>query len=217
MRRSPGWPIAARCLSRKAASLPRKEEAPRDHRRARGSQHFARGEAPQGAQEDREAYQWRLLPITAPCHARRQWRPQPREAEAPHEQEPQGHRGREGEGEARQAIRAWRAERCQQQHGQELQQPAPARKLIEPLGQSAPRLQVPMPPSPTRHYPTFATSQQHPPQYTSLQPPVVGQVPRTVHPRVTYSYDEQAVYDEHTREYEDGNYNIHPLPREHRR
>ncbi|KAH8878645.1 hypothetical protein GQ53DRAFT_775580 [Thozetella sp. PMI_491] len=80
---------------------------------------------------------------------------------------------------------------------------------IEPMGHGAPRPTVPMPPSPTRRYSTYTTSQTQPPQFTNLQAPVVGQVPRSVHPTVTYTYDEHTNY----KEREDGNYNIHPLPR----
>ncbi len=86
---------------------------------------------------------------------------------------------------------------------------------VEPMGHGAPRPQVPaarpqvpMPPSPTRRFSAYTTTQQQPPQFTNIQPAAVGQVPRSVHPTVTYSYD-----DRPAREREDGNYNIHPLPR----
>lgn len=81
---------------------------------------------------------------------------------------------------------------------------------IEPMGQSAPRPPVPMPPSPTRQFPAYSTTQQHAPQFTNIAPPVVGKVARSVHPTVTYSYEDQNGYGD--RAFEDGNYNVHPLP-----
>jgi hypothetical protein len=89
---------------------------------------------------------------------------------------------------------------------------------IEPMGPAAQRPQVPMPPSPTRHYSTYSTTPQQAPQFTNMQPPVVTQVPRsapkptTVHPKVTYTYEEPAAFSNR----EDGTYHIHPLPRERR-
>lgn len=92
---------------------------------------------------------------------------------------------------------------------------------IEPMGPPAARPAAPVPPSPTRHFPTYTTSPAYAPQYASVREPVMSSVPRTVkspskhppviHPRVLVQsprYDESPFHPD-----EDGGYFPHPLPR----
>jgi len=80
---------------------------------------------------------------------------------------------------------------------------------VEPLGQSAPRPQVQVPPSPsTRHgqYPPYPSSGYAPATDARYAPSSVPRVP-VVHPQVVVSYSD-TFHDQ-----EDGLYHAHPLPR----
>jgi chromosome segregation ATPase len=62
---------------------------------------------------------------------------------------------------------------------------------VEPLGPPAARPVVAqVPPSPTRHYTNYTTSSQYPPQYASIREPAVSNLPRSIHPAVSYVYEE---------------------------
>ncbi|KAB5582525.1 hypothetical protein GE09DRAFT_1277921 [Coniochaeta sp. 2T2.1] len=97
---------------------------------------------------------------------------------------------------------------------------------IEPMGPAAarPGPSAPIPPSPTRHYPTYTTSPTYAPQYASVREPIMSAVPRSVkssssskhhpaiHPSVlvqTPRYDDSPFHPD-----EDGGYFPHPLPRD---
>lgn len=93
---------------------------------------------------------------------------------------------------------------------------------IEPMGPPAARpAHAPVPPSPTRHFPTYTTSPAYAPQYASVREPVMSSVPRIVksppkhgsaiRPSVLVQsprYDNSPFHPE-----EDGGYFPHPLPR----
>jgi hypothetical protein len=83
---------------------------------------------------------------------------------------------------------------------------------IEPMGQSAPRPQVQVPPSPStaRHsqYPSYPNGGYAPPSDSRYAPSSVPRVP-VVHPQVVVSYSDAF----HNRDEEDGLYHAHPLPR----
>ncbi|OIW27329.1 hypothetical protein CONLIGDRAFT_424740 [Coniochaeta ligniaria NRRL 30616] len=91
---------------------------------------------------------------------------------------------------------------------------------IEPMGPPAARPAAPVPPSPTRHYPTYTTSPAYAPQYASSREPVMSSVPRSVkspskHPAVIHpSVLVQSPYDSPFHPDEDGGYFPHPLPRD---
>jgi len=92
---------------------------------------------------------------------------------------------------------------------------------IEPMGPPAARPTASVPPSPTRHFPTYTTSPTYAPQYANVREPVMSSVPRSVkspskhssaiHPSVLVQspqYHESPFHPD-----EDGGYFPHPLPR----
>lgn len=86
---------------------------------------------------------------------------------------------------------------------------------VEPLGPPMPRPGAQVPPSPTRHYPTYTTAPAYQPQYTNIREPVVSSVPRSVHQSPPAVHPSVLVYDESPfHPDEDGSYFPHPLPRD---
>lgn len=62
---------------------------------------------------------------------------------------------------------------------------------VEPMGPPAARPVIAQgPASPTRQYSNYTTSSQYPPQYTTIREPAVSNLPRSIHPSVSYVYDD---------------------------
>lgn len=67
---------------------------------------------------------------------------------------------------------------------------------VEPLGPPAARPTIgQVPPSPTRHYSHYTTSPQYPPQYPNIREPAVSNLPRSIHPKVSYVYEEPKAWE----------------------